>query len=111
VVYPIGFQRVIKIEGKPDLTEFEHAMDTFRTMTGLSAIMSICISSFSRSFMPESSPDNSKAGAFAVQCAISANEAGIPDSELNEAFISLTAVMSAAFVSVADAERDKSKDN
>ena len=59
----------------------------------------------------EDDPDDSKAGAFAVQCAISANEAGIPDSELNEAFVSLTAVMSAAFVSVADGERDKSKDN
>jgi len=30
VVYPIGFQRVIKIEGKPDRTEFEIAMDTLR---------------------------------------------------------------------------------
>jgi hypothetical protein len=57
--------------------------------------------------------DDSAAGAFAVQCAISANEAGIPDSELNDAFPSLVAVMSAAFIKVAqaDASRDKSKDN
>jgi hypothetical protein len=30
VVYPIGFQRVIKIEGRPDKTEFDYAMETFR---------------------------------------------------------------------------------
>ncbi len=30
VVHPIGFHRVIKIEGKPDRTEFEVAMETFR---------------------------------------------------------------------------------
>jgi hypothetical protein len=30
VVHPIGFQRVVKIEGKPDRTEFEYAMETFR---------------------------------------------------------------------------------
>jgi hypothetical protein len=30
VVYPIGFQRVIRSEGKLDRTEFDIAMDTFR---------------------------------------------------------------------------------
>lgn len=30
VVHPIGFRRVIKIEGRPDKTEFEYAMETFR---------------------------------------------------------------------------------
>lgn len=30
VVHPIGFQRVIKIEGKPDRSEFDIAMETFR---------------------------------------------------------------------------------
>lgn len=30
VVHPIGFQRVIKIEGKPDRTEFDIAMETLR---------------------------------------------------------------------------------
>jgi hypothetical protein len=30
VFYPIAFQRVIKIEGRPDKTELEYAMDTFR---------------------------------------------------------------------------------
>jgi hypothetical protein len=30
VVHPIGFQRVVKIEGKPDRTEFEYAMEVFR---------------------------------------------------------------------------------
>lgn len=30
VVHPIGFQRTIKIKGKPDKTEFDIAMETFR---------------------------------------------------------------------------------
>jgi len=55
-------------------------------------------------------PDESKAAALAVQCAICANEAGIPDRELDDAG-SLTAIMSAAMVRATDAARDKSKDN
>jgi hypothetical protein len=30
VVHPIGFQRVVKIEGRPDKTEFEYAMDALK---------------------------------------------------------------------------------
>lgn len=56
-------------------------------------------------------PDESTAAAFAVQCAQCANEAGIPDKELNDAFVSLTAVMSVAIVSATDNDRDRSKDN
>jgi hypothetical protein len=59
----------------------------------------------------EPDSDESKAAVYAVQCAAEAKEVGIPDSELNDAFESLTAFMSAAIVSATDEERDRSKDN
>jgi hypothetical protein len=55
--------------------------------------------------------DESLAAALALQCAADAKDAGIPDAEIRDAFESLTAFMSAALVTAADATRDRSKDN
>jgi len=57
--------------------------------------------------------DESKAAAFAVQCASEAKEAGIPDSEMKDAFESLTAFMAEAIKTANDDEVDRlaSKDD
>jgi hypothetical protein len=57
--------------------------------------------------------DESMAAAFSVQCAAEAKEAGIPDSEMKDAFESLTAFMAGAIKLANDNEVDRlaSKDD
>jgi hypothetical protein len=57
--------------------------------------------------------DESKATAYAVQCASAAKNAGIPDAEMKDAFESLTAFIGAAMMTATDneVERLASKDD